>query len=56
MVNAWLHDSVGTNTFAYVTMTVLEELLEMTGVLIFIYALLDVLRTDLPRLQLQLAR
>lgn len=41
------HDSVGTNTFAYVTMTVLEELLEMTGVLIFIYALLDVLRTDL---------
>jgi hypothetical protein len=56
MVNAWLHDSVGTNTFAYVTMTVLEELLEMTGVLIFIYALLNVSRTRLPRLQLQLAR
>lgn len=55
MVNAWLHDSVGTNTFAYVTMTVVEELLEMTGVLIFIYALLDVLRTILGPLQLQWA-
>jgi hypothetical protein len=32
-----------------------EELLEMTGVLIFIYALLDVLRTILGPLQLQWA-
>lgn len=44
MLNAWIHNTRGTETFGYVSMTVLEEMLEMVGVLIFAYGLLDVLR------------
>lgn len=56
MINAWIHNSYGTNTLAYTAMTVVEELLEMTGVLIFTYGLLDVLLTDNGPFQLHLAR
>lgn len=56
MINAWIHDAYGTNTLAYAGMTVVEELLEMTGVLIFIYALLNVLRTESELVQIRLGR
>ena len=56
MINAWLHDVYGTNTFAYAAMTVVEEVLEMTGVLIFIYALLDILRAEIGELRLYVER
>lgn len=41
MINAWIADSLGDRTIPYVAMTVVEEALEMIGVLIFVYALLD---------------
>ena len=40
MLNSWIDSTYGNQTVAYVGMTVVEEMLEMVGVVIFIFALL----------------
>ena len=44
MLNGWLNDNHPDAHLAYMLMTALEESLELAGVLVFVYALLDHLR------------
>jgi len=41
MVNAATHDAIGTRSLRYQGLTLVEELCEMTGVLVFLYGLIN---------------
>jgi hypothetical protein len=45
MLGAAYHDAVGANNMTYMTISGIEEALEMTGVAVFVYALLRYLET-----------
>lgn len=54
MVNAWIADTYGGRTVQWVTLTIVEELLEMTGVLIFVYALLEIITKQAHSIRVEL--
>src|SRR5687768_9580440 len=54
LVGGFLTDTGGQATLAYLDATTTEESLEMLGVVIFIYALLDYIRRRLPALRVDL--
>lgn len=49
MVNAGVHDTVGTRTATYVLGTAVEECMEMLGAALFLFSLLDHLALHKPR-------
>jgi hypothetical protein len=48
MVGGWYFERFGGNQIPYIVLTTIEETLEMTGILIFIYALLEYLTEYFP--------
>ena len=51
MVGGWYFEQFGGNRIPYIVLTTIEETLEMTGILIFIYALLKYLCEYFPQIQ-----
>ncbi len=47
--HVWLH---GKNSFSYSIMTIIEETMEMSGIGLFIYALLNYLKTRTEKIEI----
>jgi hypothetical protein len=55
MVGANFFDETNKNTWQYMTAMTVEEMMEMTGILLFIHTLLKYLRTYSPSFTLRLS-
>jgi len=53
MVGSYWNDKHGQENLVYLVQTTLEETLEMTGILVFLYALLRYIQTDVSTVQLR---
>jgi hypothetical protein len=51
LAGGWYADKFGLNNWGYVLLTTVEETLEMTGIVILIYGLLDYLATHVPSIR-----
>lgn len=56
MISAWISDTMGENTLIYILTSTSEDLLEMSGVVIFIYFLLIHLNSCLDRVELNFVK
>lgn len=56
LIGGWWTDNYGRDNIVYVTIATIEEALEMLGIVVFIYALLDYLASHLDLIQIKLKK
>ncbi len=55
LVVAYLGNSIGHHTVAYIGLATLEEVLEMAGIIVFVYALLSYMSSELKWIRVRIA-
>ena len=55
LVVAYLGNSLGHHTVAYIGLATVEEVLEMAGIIVFVYALLSYMSSELKWIRVRIA-
>jgi len=56
MVGGYVYQEVGNRNILYVSVQTLEEILEMSGIVVFIFALVDYVEKSIGEIQIILGR